>query len=162
MQPAFHYGLLEYAVVARIFLERRNLISVDDDLRRVFDQLQEGADWPQGGAECTLPLDVLETATAIEVVMDVPGVAPADLSVLFVRNTLVITGRKQPDACEHRDAAFHLAERTFGRFARGVRLAGAFDAGRAEATLRTGELRVMLPRIEERRGTKLRIGVRAD
>jgi HSP20 family molecular chaperone IbpA len=55
-----------------------------------------------------------------------------------------------------------VAERVFGRFGRAVRLTGAFDVGRAEATLRAGELRVSLPRIEERRGREHRIPVRAD
>ena len=58
------------------------------------------------------------------------------------------------------EAAFHVAERTFGRFARGVRLTGAFDVGRADARLRAGELRVTLPRIDERRGRERRIPVR--
>ena len=155
-------GLLEYAVVARIFVERRDLLTADEDLKRVFAQLQELGEFAEAAPECTLPLDVIETAAAIEVVMDLPGVTEDELTVLFVRSTLVVTGRKLPGACEHRDAAFHLAERTFGRFARGVRLAGAFDAGRAEATLRAGELRITVPRIEERRGGKLRIPVRAD
>ena len=79
-----------------------------------------------------------------------------------MRNTLVIVGHKRPPPASTGSAAFHLAERTFGRFARGVRLAGAFDAGRADATLKAGELRVRLPRIEERRGGELRIRVRAD
>jgi HSP20 family molecular chaperone IbpA len=43
-----------------------------------------------------------------------------------------------------------------------VRLAGAFDVGRADATLKDGELRVQLPRIVERRGGEIRIRVRAD
>jgi HSP20 family molecular chaperone IbpA len=43
-----------------------------------------------------------------------------------------------------------------------VRLNGAFDVGRADATLRAGELRVTLPRIEERRGRERRIPVRTD
>jgi HSP20 family molecular chaperone IbpA len=65
-----------------------------------------------------------------------------------------------PGATTIADAAFHLAERGFGRFARAVRLAGAFDAGRARATLNAGELRVVLPRIDERRGSEIRIPIR--
>ena len=42
---------------------------------------------------------------------------------------------------------------------RAIRLTGAFDAGKATATLSAGELRVMLPRIEERRGGDIRIPV---
>jgi HSP20 family protein len=148
--------------MARIFLERRASIAMDDDLKRVFGRLREGAGADSLNAECTPPLDVLETATAVEVVMDVPGVALPDLSIAFVHQTIVIMGRKLPAACDHREAAFHLAERTFGRFARAVRLEGAFDTGRAEATLRAGELRLTLPRIADRRGAERRIPVRAD
>jgi HSP20 family protein len=117
---------------------------------------------PGARAECTLPLDVVETATTIELMMDLPGVAADDLSVRYIDNTLVIVGRKRPASCEHSGAAFHLVERTFGRFVRAVRITGAYDAGRASATLRSGELRVTLPRIEERRGAELRIAVRAE
>jgi hypothetical protein len=48
------------------------------------------------------------------------------------RSTLLIVGAKLsplPDA----GARFHVAERAYGRFARAVRLAGAFDAARARA-----------------------------
>jgi HSP20 family protein len=46
---------------------------------------------------------------------------------------------------------FHLVEREFGRFARAVRLNGAFDVARAEARLRDGELTVVLPKVTDRR-----------
>jgi HSP20 family protein len=102
-------------------------------------------------------MDVMETAEGIEILMDVPGVAAATIRLLFSQGTLIIAGRKMPGICAHREAAFHLAERTFGRFARAVRLTGAFDAGRASATLIAGELRIVLPRIEERRGRDIPI-----
>jgi HSP20 family molecular chaperone IbpA len=74
---------------------------------------------------------------------------------------ILVAGTKVPKACAHGDATFQLAERCFGRFARAVRLAGAFDAGRANASLVAGELRIVLPRIEERRGRDIRIPVNA-
>ena len=49
-------------------------------------------------------------------------------------------------------ASYHLVERDFGRFARAVRVHVAVDAARASATLRDGELRIVLPKIAERRG----------
>jgi HSP20 family protein len=145
--------------VARIFLERRDM---DDELRQLFDRLAS-ADESTVAAECTVPLDVVETLDGIEVVMDLPGVSADAVKIVMARDTLLIMGHKDPSGCEHqREAAFHVADRTFGRFARGVRLGGAFDAGRADATLRAGELRVRLPRIEERRGRERRIPVRTD
>ena len=145
--------------MARIFLERRDM---DDDLRRLFNQLTHGAAHAHA-AECNVPLDVLETSRGIEVVLDLVGVEPDAIQIVIARDTLVITGQKRPASCEHHgQATFHVAERVFGRFGRAVRLAGAFDIGRAEATLRAGELRVSLPRIEDRRGREHRIPVRTD
>ena len=147
------------AFVPRIFLERREM---DADLRRLFEQLT-GHDAPAHAAECGVSLDVVETGGGIEVVLDLVGVGADDVQVVIARDTLLITGVKRPAACEHHgDATFHVAERVFGRFARAVRLAGAFDAARAEATLRAGELRVTVPRIDDRRGKEHRIPVRAD
>lgn len=146
-------------MVARIFLERRDM---GDDLRRLLELLDEGHRSSGTAAECTPPFDLIETAASLELIMDLPGVGAEAVQVLFTRNTLVVTGQKLPAACEHRDAAFHLAERAFGRFARAVRLTGAFDAGNAQASLRGGELHVVLPRIDDRRGAEIRIPVRGD
>ena len=111
-------------------------------------------------AECSPPLDVVETGNTLEILVDLPGVSASSLEIVFADNVLLIAGEKLPAACEHADAGFHMAERAFGRFARAIELEGAFDAGRAAATLTHGELRIVLPRIEERRGARMRIPVR--
>lgn len=133
-----------------------------DDLRRLFDLLDDTSGPTGSAGECNPPFDVIETSGTIEIIMDLPGVSAESVKVIFARNTVMIAGRKLPGPCEHGEAAFHLAERTFGRFARAIRVTGAFDAGRADATLKAGELRIVLPRIEERRGGEIRIPVRAD
>jgi HSP20 family protein len=146
--------------VARIYFERRDL---PEDLQRLFDLIWEGpsSESPVSAAECSPPLDVIETETGIEIVVDMPGVPVEAVQVVSARDVLMIAGHKMPAACEHREAAFHLAERSFGRFARAVRLDGAFDAGRATASLVAGELRITMPRVDERRGKEIRIPVRA-
>src|SRR5436190_1797251 len=116
---------------------------------------------PLAAAECSPPLDIIETDTGIEVIVDMPGVPPDAVQIVCARNVLIIGGQKMPGVCEHREAAFHLAERAFGRFARAVRLEGAFDAGRASASFNAGELRITMPRIDDRRGKEIRIPVRA-
>jgi len=134
---------------------------MDDEVRRLFDRLTNTGQ-RSASAECTPPLDVFDTADAIEVVVDVPGVAADQIQVVIARNTLVVMGQKSPPGCDHQhEAAFHVAERAFGRFVRGVRLTGAFDVSRGTATLSDGELRVTLPSIEERRGRERRVPVQA-
>jgi HSP20 family protein len=120
----------------------------------------EGESVSAGAAgECNPPLDVIDSPAAISVVMDLPGVRAESLHLVLARGTLLITGTKLPAGCGHKDAEFHLAERTFGRFARVVRLGGAIDGGRAQAALNAGELRIEIPRIEERRGRQIRIPI---
>jgi HSP20 family protein len=136
--------------MARVYVERRDLPA---HLRRLLEETR-------AAAECTPPMDVLETETGLEIRLDVPGVASSEIEIVFADSVLLIAGQKLPGMCEHADAGFHIAERAFGRFARAIRVDGAFDAGRAAATLSAGELRVVLPRIEERRGAQIRIPIR--
>jgi HSP20 family protein len=135
--------------VARIFFDRRE-----------FDA--SGYPGEADAVEYRPPVDVIETASAIEIVADLPGITPDAVRVVFTGNTLVVAGRKHTPHCAHREAAFHLAERTFGRFVCVVRCDMAVDAGRARATLRGGELHVVLPRIEERRGHEIAIAIESD
>jgi HSP20 family protein len=135
--------------MARVYVERREL---PDDLRRL---LEAGAT----AVEFTPPIDVVETDKAVQILLDLPGVAASQIDIVFSGNALLITGEKPPVAPDHDDAAFHIAERAFGRFARAIGLEGAFDAGKAVATLIDGELRIVLPRIVDRRGARLRIPI---
>jgi HSP20 family protein len=132
--------------VARIFFDRRDL--------EAFRSLGEAET-----VEYRPPVDVIATAASVEVVADLPGVPAESIRVTFTAGTLVIAGRKRAPRCAHREAAFHLAERTFGQFACVVRCEVAVDAGRARATLASGELRIVLPRIDERRGCEIPITV---
>jgi len=110
--------------------------------------------------ECRPALDIVETADATEVVVDVPGVAAHSVRVAIRANTLMIVGAKLVPATPA-DARFHLAERTYGRFARAVRIDGAFDANRVTATVSHGLLRIVLPRIDDRRGRLVHVAVRS-
>jgi HSP20 family protein len=112
-------------------------------------------------ADCRPPLDVLETAEAIEIVVDVPGVPPESLRIAVRRSTLLVVGAKLATPAVP-TVRFHLAERSYGRFARAVRLAGAFDAARARAFVSEGLLRIVLPRLEDRRGRVMRIPVERE
>ena len=64
-----------------------------------------------------------------------------------------------PDSPAQR--TFHLVEREFGRFARAVRLTGAFDVQNSRGSVANGELRIVLPKMPDRRGRAQRIAVSA-
>ncbi len=75
------------------------------------------------------------------------------LRILIKADVVLIVGEKErPALAKHTPASFHLVERDFGRFAPAVRIAGAVDTGQTRARLSQGELRIVLPRRDERRG----------
>jgi HSP20 family protein len=135
--------------MARVYVERRELSA----------ELLHLLDHHPASAECTPPLDIIETDDTVEAILDLPGVLKSSIEIVFSRNVLLIAGQKLPAMYEDRDAAFHIAERSFGRFARAISVEGAFDAGRATATLADGQLHVVLPRLAERRGGEIRIPI---
>jgi len=106
--------------------------------------------------ECMPVVDVFETEKTVEIVLDLPGIAADAIRILFKAGVLLIVGEKErPDLSKRGPASFHLVERDFGRFARAVKINAAIDGALARARLANGELRVVLPRIAERRGAGL-------
>jgi HSP20 family protein len=139
-----------------------NRIYFDRDL----DRMQRLADWLNDAPRTrTLDsayrpaFDVVETNAGVDVIVDLPGVTPDDVTVAFSGGTLVIAGQKRASGCDAHHAAFHRAERSFGDFTCVLRLSMAVDAGRARAILASGELRVTLPRLDERRGGDIQIPI---
>jgi HSP20 family protein len=133
-----------------------------DDARRLLIELER--DVPGAAAvdlDCRPAVDVFETKSSVEIVADVPGVQSSSVRVAIRRSTLLIVGAKLPAASDPA-ARFHIAERSYGRFARVVRLHGAFDAGGARASVKAGQLRISLPRLSDRRGRVLHIPVESE
>ena len=124
-----------------------------DELRNLFEDLDSALRPEQRvySGEYHPALDVVETDDAVEIVVDVSGVPAEALRVVFRAGVVVVAGEKAPSPATT-EPTFHLVEREFGRFARAVRLTGAFDLGQTRASLSAGELTIVLPRLAERRG----------
>jgi len=131
-----------------------------DDIRELFEELTRslGSEPNAYPGQCRPLVDVFETDAAVELVVDTCGVSSNALRVLFRNGVIIVAGEKAPVPTVP-EASYHLVERDFGRFARAVRLTGAFDVARASATLRSGELTVVLPKLLERRGRAHRVPV---
>ena len=144
------------------FLPTGESNELTEDIRDLFQELAASLPHDQRGSsgECHPTLDVVETDDAIEIVVDVSGIAAAALRVLFRGGVLIVAGEKAPTPTSE-DQTFHLVEREFGRFARAVRLTGAFNIERATAAVRDGELTIVLPKLADRRGRAHRIPVTA-
>lgn len=141
-----------------------DLQALADDVGRLFDDL--AARRPERrhvvSGECVPLVDVFETERAVEIVLDVPGVAADAVRVVVKSSIVLVVGEKErPEPTRQMPASFHIVERDFGRFARAIRIDTAIDGSAASARLANGELRILLPRRAERRGTAIPIPIEA-
>ncbi len=131
-----------------------------DEIAQLFDGISRSCGRQISAGETLPALDVVETDAAVEVTVDLPGVEARELRVLIKNGVVIVAGEKVPhDAGQRAEGVFHLAERGFGHFARAVRLTGAFDGGAARASLGGGELRVVVPKIADRRGREISVPI---
>jgi HSP20 family protein len=79
--------------------------------------------------------------------VEVPGVAPEQLSIETQGQTLTISGSRESVAPA--GASFHRREREAGAFSRSLHLPDALDASRAEASYKHGILTIRIPKHEE-------------
>ena len=94
--------------------------------------------------------DVYETATAVEITVDLAGVEEDDFEVLLFEDTLVVEGRRQLPSC-HEGAVYHAAGIRQGPFQVELPLPAPGDAERVEARYDRGLLRITLPKWAEAR-----------
>jgi HSP20 family protein len=147
----------------------RLLVSADvgdlgHEVRRLFEDLARRRPDRRHmvSGEC-LPLqDVFETDRTIEIVLDVPGVTLEGCRVMIKGGVVLIVGEKERPEPAHGPASFHLVERDFGRFARAIRIHAAVDAAQTRARLKDGELRIILPKLQERRGRDIIVAIDTD
>jgi HSP20 family protein len=121
------------------------------EFERFFDRFFETPLWP-----ITTPrtetmwepvLDFSETSKEYVVRLEVPGVTRDDLDVNLDGNLLTLSGKRELHK-EEKGEDFLWEEREQGRFMRTLRLPGAVQEGKIEATYGDGVLTVKLPKAE--------------
>jgi HSP20 family protein len=97
-----------------------------------------------------------ETARAVIVRIELPGMRKEDIDVSVGHGRLQIRGVKH--FCGDGEQRFyHLMERAFGRFERAIPLPHNIDAKRAEVSYQDGVLTVILPKSEPAPPTQLSV-----
>jgi HSP20 family protein len=130
-----------------------------DRLRREMDRLF--ADWTPrsgwGAAPAYPAMNVWTNEEGAIVTAELPGVAPEDIDISVVNETLTVTGERQPDEVE--EATYHRRERGQGRFTRSCQLPFRVESGEVEATFERGVLHIHLPRAEADKPKRIEVKV---
>jgi HSP20 family protein len=113
------------------------------------------------GSEWSPAVDVFESKDRLVVVMEVPGLPPDALRVVYRERELLLAGERRARRTGP-GATFHCLERPHGHFERTIPLDAAVDVARARASLAGGLLTVVLPRLRERRGRETVIPIERE
>jgi len=115
-----------------------------------------------GAAEQTRPgplftpmVDICETENGITLLVDMPGVKPADLNIDLRENILTITGEISP--FEGPDEQDLLIEYEVGQYFRQFTIPELIDRNRIDAQLKEGVLWLVLPKAEAAKPRKINI-----
>jgi HSP20 family protein len=118
-----------------------------DEMDRMFERFEYG--WPRWPAllrreaALTVPeLDVRESANAIIVEAELPGVDEKDVTVTLANGLLTIKGEKKHEK-EEKGESYHMMERSYGNFERALRLPDSVDDAKIEAKFDKGVLKVV-------------------
>lgn len=142
------------------------LLSLQRDINRVFDDFWSRFGGSAAGSNGLLSAtgprtDVSETASAVEVSVELPGMDEKDVDVSLSDEVLTIRGEKKAER-EEKKKGYYLAERSYGSFYRSIPLPSGVDPEKAEAQFKQGVLRVTLPKTPEAQAKVRKIEVKAS
>jgi HSP20 family protein len=118
----------------------RDLSTVEEEFDRLMGRAFARNSWVPA-------LDVRETEDRFEVTIDLPGMEPGEVTVTFEAGMLTVSGARRFEA-EEPQGTYHRIERSFGTFARSIRLPRVADTEKIEASFDMGVLTVTVPKTE--------------
>jgi HSP20 family protein len=99
---------------------------------------------PMSSAHFRPPADVVESATAYHVTVEIPGVGDDEMEVFVHPDALVVSGRRRCPGVE--GAQYHAAEIRYGPFRFDMALPANADAEALDAVTDRGLLRLTIPK----------------
>ncbi len=142
-------------------LERIELKRLTERVGRLFSVLQEAAEaqMPAIAGAWAPPVDVCETARAICIRIELPGVNASQIKIGLNGNKLRIYGEKKKRNLRQRIVSHLCSERSYGHFNRVMPLRWTISVKDATAELANGMLLINLPKTKERRGSEFKVPI---
>ncbi len=129
---------------------------LDREFDGLFGKLVDTAKNAKEQATAWTPaMNVTESADAFEVTLDAPGMQSDAFDIELKEGVLTVTGKRV--VAESDDIKWHRAERRFGSFKRTVGVSDDVDVNRLDAEYKDGVLRIVLPKKEAVKPTKINV-----
>jgi HSP20 family protein len=140
--------------------ERDPFAAMQREINRVFDDFGRGPLARSANGDVSPRIDVAETDGQIEVTAELPGLDEKDIDVVLHDDILTIRGEKKSEREEKRKD-YHLVERSFGSFARSIRLPFEADSEAIKANFNKGLLKIAINKPAQVKEKTVKIPVRS-
>ena len=134
--------------------------AMQKEINRMFEDFGRGSLMRISTGDTAPRIDVAETDNAIEVTAELPGIDEKDVEVVLRDDLLTIKGEKKSEHEEKRKD-YHLVERSFGSFARAIRLPFEADSEAVKASFAKGVLKITIANPAEVKDKTVKIPVRS-
>ncbi|MDB5367200.1 MAG: heat-shock protein [Rhodospirillales bacterium] len=121
---------------------QREMTRMFDDMARGFGALPAAA----AGGFAGPRIDIKENNSEICILAELPGVEEKDLDVTLNGDLLTIRGEKRAEINEREGEHWHMMERSYGSFARTIRLPFVARPDEIQASFKDGVLRLTVPK----------------
>jgi len=101
-------------------------------------------------------INVWTSENGVIVRAEIPGIAPDDVDISLVNDTLTIRGFRNPEELQEGESR-HRQERGFGQFSRSLQLPFGVEADHVQAKFSNGVLQITLPRSEAERPRRISV-----
>jgi len=133
------------------------LLRLQDRLNRMFGPSLDDDDQLVSG-QWTPPCDIIETADAIVLRAELPGVLEDEIEVHVEGGLLTLHGEKHFE--KDSEQSYHRIERAYGSFTRTFTLPRSVDAESISARYERGVLELTMPKRSETKPRQIRIEVK--
>ena len=130
----------------------RGLLGMQSELDRMFDDFFGRPALVRAEGVRVPTVDVSETADAVLVKAEMPGVDKKDLNVEVMPGNLLLKAEITREK-EEKDGQFHRRERVWQRYERVVPLPAEVVTDQVKATMKDGVLEVRMPKTERSKAT---------
>ncbi len=134
--------------------------AMQKEINRMFEDFGRGSFMGLSNADASPRIDMAETDNAIEVTAELPGIDEKDVDVVLRDDLLTIKGEKKSER-EEKKKDYHLVERSFGSFARSIRLPFEADSEAVKANFAKGVLKITIAKPAEVKDRTVKIPVRS-
>lgn len=140
----------------------RELDELQQEMNRVFDSLNSPSPTQKNhnGMSFVPPAEMEETADAIHIRLEVPGVNPEDLDIQASAEAVSIRGERKSEA-NTEEKGIKRSEFRYGAFQRVIPLSTRINHNDVQADYQNGVLELTLPKAEEERQKAVKVKVNA-